>query len=659
MKRAAMIAGVAAVALAIGVVLLYRRDTRMLDRNLRLRISHVALTAWNPAGEGVRYFEGSVSRSRVRVEPLTLDEFPPSLRNAVIAVEDHRFYDHFGIDWRRTAMAAWQGIGRRESPRATSSLSQQLARNLYLDTERTYRRKVREGLLAIAIERSRSKNEILELYLNAVPMGHRATYDLVGMGAAAREFFGKPASELTAAQSALLAAMIQQPSTLNPRRRPAAAQERRNLVLALMRRWGYLGEAEYRAAVREPLGVVAEVETQKSATTGLYFVDTVRRELERAIGSQTVQAGRLEVATTLDPRLQAIAEEVVSRMAKRMDPGSRAKQGGRPEIALVALDARTGAVRALVGGRNYAKSQINHAFAQRQPGSTFKPFVYAAALDRAVQSRDFYFNTFTPVDDTPTTFVFNGSPYQPANYHGSVNGPMPARQALALSSNVAAVRVATMTGYDRIATLAKNAGLESTGATPSAALGSYEASPLQLAGAYTAFSNGGLAVRPYTVERVMDRRSGGTVYSHNTAAKPVMNPISAYLVTSMLEDVITYGTGFGVRQAGFRLPVAGKTGTDDDGWFAGFTSELLCVVWVGYDDNRNLGIEGGKSALPIWVDFMKQASQLAPYKRATTFQKPAGADRFVGWPAPDPPPIEPLAVDALVPTTVGDSGPAQ
>ncbi|MCC6591304.1 MAG: transglycosylase domain-containing protein [Bryobacterales bacterium] len=627
------------VAVFIGAGFAYTRATRVIDDAMDYKFRRIALHSWQaPGAASVKYFAGSLDKHRFRVQAVTLAETSPWVKKAVVAIEDHRFFDHSGIDFKRTARAVWDSFANSNRPRGTSSLTQQLARSLYLSTERSYRRKVREALIAMELERRKSKDEILELYLNTVPMGHRASYDLMGLGAASLDLFGKPLNNLDLPQSALLAGLIQQPTSLHPRRRPDAAKERRNLVLAVMRKLGYIDDNQYHSAVAAPLGVLPEQATHNAYSSGQYFIDAVRRELRDLEQPEKP----VDVVTTIDPRLQRIAEKTVALYGPKLDKLTAARhKGEKPEIALVALDTHSGAIRALVGGRNFEASQLNHAFSQRQPGSTFKPIVYAAALERSVRYGDFAFTPFTPVDDTPAVFIFNNVAYEPANYGGVVRGLMPARQALALSSNVATVRVALKVGYERVAALAQKVGLRSTQATPSAALGAYEVTPVQLAGAYTPFANRGLALKPYTIESIADRMTGALLYQHNTPAIPALDPTSAYLTTNMLEDVLTWGTGAYARQMGFRLPAAGKTGTDDDGWFAGFTTELLCVVWVGFDDNRDLGLDGSKSALPVWTDFMKEAGNLAPYNKAAKFEKPAAVDRFLAAMAPPPPPPDP------------------
>jgi penicillin-binding protein 1B len=295
-----------------------------------------------------------------------------------------------------------------------------------------------------------------------------------------------------------------------------------------------------------------------------------------------------------------------------------------PQVSLVALDPHTGEVRALVGGRNYNASQLNHALSMRQPGSVFKPFVYAAALETAVAGGSSILTPASVMVDEPTTFYFNRQVYQPSNFHEHYMGPVTLRTALAHSLNIATVQLAQQVGYDRVLRMARRAGLnEAIKATPAMALGAYETTPLEIAGAYTVFANDGIRVTPTTISLVR-APDGSIIYQHRPDRRNTLDPRVNYLMVSMMQDVLRYGTGGGVRARGFNLPAAGKTGTSHDGWFAGFTSNLLCVVWVGFDDNRELTLEGSKSALPIWAEFMKQASKFRRYQEARNFAAPSG-----------------------------------
>jgi penicillin-binding protein 1B len=337
-----------------------------------------------------------------------------------------------------------------------------------------------------------------------------------------------------------------------------------------------------------------------------------------------------EVYTTLDLNLQHAATEAVKIGMQNVDQLLRKKSGKKAgalpqaQVALVAIDPHTGEVKALLGGRDYTASQLNRALAKRQPGSAFKPFVYAAALNSALSGQPTVITPATVIMDEPTTFYSGNTAYTPANFGHATYGEVTVRQALTKSMNIPTVKLAQMTGYKAISNLARLAGLgDNIQPTPSIALGSYEATPLDIAGAYTIYSNQGLYVRPSLITQVKTR-DGRTIYSHTTEAHQVLDPRVSYLMVNLMEGVLIYGTGAGVRTRGFTVPAAGKTGTSRDGWFAGFTSQLLCVVWVGFDDNHDLNLEGSKSALPIWTEFMKRALQLPAYKDPKPFKPPSG-----------------------------------
>jgi penicillin-binding protein 1B len=335
------------------------------------------------------------------------------------------------------------------------------------------------------------------------------------------------------------------------------------------------------------------------------------------------------IYTTLDPDLQDAAEQAVAFGMGLVDAQLRKdKRGsippGQPQVALVALDPRTGEIKALVGGRNYAASQLNHALAMRQPGSVFKPIVYAAALETAISGGPKIFTPASILNDEPTTFRSGGQVYQPANFHNRYMGEVTLRTALAHSLNNATVELASQVGYARVVDMARRFGWnDAIQPTPAVALGAYENTPLEIAGAYSVFANGGERVAPTTISLVRGN-GGAVVYQRPAAARRVLDPRVNYLMVGMLEDVLRYGTGASVRARGFNLPAAGKTGTSRDGWFAGFTTNLLCVVWVGFDDNRELNLEGSRSALPIWVDFMKRVVRYGDYGSVRDFQPPPG-----------------------------------
>ena len=551
------------------------------------------------------------------------NDIPPVLVHAVISAEDRHFFHHTGFDFLRMAKAAWVDLKDGRKEQGASTLSMQLARGLWLEPAKSWKRKAEELLITLHLEAKLRKQQIFEDYANLVYLGRRGPFGIQGFAEAARTYFGKDLAQLDASASALLAGMVQRPSYYNPFRYPERARARRDVVLGMMRDNGYLTAAQYAAAAASPLQVSREA---ADGMADQYFVDYMNRELEATLQDRGRQAR--VIRTTLDPDLQQAAEEAVRIGMAEVDKTLHRRKHadippGQPQVALVALDPRTGEIKALVGGRNYAESQLNRALAMRQPGSVFKPIVYAAALDTALRGADEVFTPASIIDDDPTTFVFHGQTYEPNNMGHDFMGPVTLREALAHSLNVATVSLAEQVGYGKVAALARRLGLDSVEATPAIALGSYDATPVEIAGAYTAFASRGMLATPTSISEVR-AADGSVLYQHAADPKPVLDPRVAYLMVNMMEEVLRSGTGAGVRARGFALPAAGKTGTSRDGWFAGFTTRLECVVWVGYDDGRDLKLEGAHSALPIWTEFLKLAARLPAYRNAPNFRQPGG-----------------------------------
>ena len=554
------------------------------------------------------------------------EDIPKVLVNAIVSVEDKRFFHHEGFDALRMVKAAYVDLREGRKEQGASTLSMQLARSLLLSPDKRWTRKVAQLVMAMRLEQKLNKKQIFEYYCNQVYLGRLGTFSLHGFGAASQAYFGKDIQELSLSQAATLAGLIQRPSYYNPWRNLDRLQERRNLVLALMRQNGYIGDRDYRQAVGARL-VIAPA--SMPATGAPYFVDLVADELQTVLGERETRE-KLDVYTTLDLNLQQAANDAVRIGMQSVDQllrqraGKKAGSPPKAQVALVAIDPHSGEVRAMVGGRDYAASQLDRALAKRQPGSVFKPFVYAAALNSALLDRSTLVTPATLIMDEPTTFWSGNTPYQPANFGHASYGEVTVRQALMRSMNIPTVKLAQMTGYKAVSTLARQAGLgDSIRPTPSIALGAYEATPLDIAGAYTIYSNQGVYVHPSLIAQVKTRQ-GKVIYSHSPEARQVLDPRVAYLMVNLLEGVLQSGTGAGVRTRGFLVPAAGKTGTSRDGWFAGFTSQLLCVVWVGFDDNSDLNLEGAKSALPIWAEFMKRALQFQSYRDTKPFKPPPG-----------------------------------
>jgi penicillin-binding protein 1B len=559
--------------------------------------------------------------SREKRRLVSYPEIPRNLVNAIVSTEDKRFFQHSGFDFLRILKAAWVDLREGRKLQGASTITMQLARGLWLDRDKSWRRKLAETAMAIDLERRFAKSQIFESYFNQVYLGRQGSFSIHGFGEAARAYFDKDVRQLTLGEAATLAGMVQRPGYWNPFRYPERVKERRAVVLGLMRQNRLIGETQRKQADAEPL-VVRRGGSE--ADDAPYFVDLVNNELQNRVTEDNEDRGVLDVYTTLDPELQRAAAAAVLLGMTEVDAQLRNRHGDPPQVALVAMDPHTGEVKALCGGRNYNASQLNRALAMRQPGSVFKPFVYAAALNTMLGGGNRRFTPGSTIRDEPTTFWFDGRPYSPANFKDKFSGRVTLRRALAHSLNAATVALAQQVGFEQVAVLARNAGLgDRIRGTPAVALGAYETTPLDVAGAYTIFANQGVRLRPLLI-RSVHRQDGSTEFTSARESRPVLDPRIAYLMASMLEDVVRYGTAAGVRARGFTVPAAGKTGTSRDGWFAGFTSNLLCVVWVGYDDNRDLGLEGSRSALPVWTEFMKRAHQWGEYRDARPFPMPGG-----------------------------------
>ena len=566
-------------------------------------------------------------RNREKRRVVKYADIPPVLLHAVLSAEDRRFFQHAGFDPIGIVRAALVDIKERRNKQGASTISQQLARGMWLTTDRNWKRKMAELMITLQLEQKLSKEEIFELYCNQIDLGRRGSFTIRGFGEASEAYFGKDLQHLTIAEAATLAGMLRGASYYNPFRHPDRVRERRNVVLQEMRQNGYITDREYAVAVDTPLKMSSASGGSGDAP---YFVDMVNDELQNRFDNYDFQSQSYRIYTSLDPRLQRAANEAVKTGMAQVDEllakQKRHKGVSFPEaqVAMLVLDPHTGQIKALVGGRNYGQSQLNHVLAKRQPGSIFKPFVYAAAMNSALGGSSRTLTPATTVVDEPTTFWFDNKPYQPGNFQHEFMGVVTLRRALAHSLNVATIKVAEMVGYNNVVNLAHKAGInEDVRATPSMAIGSYEATPLEMAGAYTVFANNGVYVKPTFLDAVR-AQGGGEMYSHHPETHTVMDRRSNFLVVSMLEEVMRSGTAAAVRSRGFTVPAAGKTGTSHDGWFAGFTSQLLCVVWVGFDDNRELNLEGAHSALPIWTEFMKKALQYREYRDAREFPPPEG-----------------------------------
>ena len=577
----------------------------------------------------------SEDANRTKRRLLTYDEIPKNLVDAVVAIEDRRFFEHGGVDYIRMMGAMLNDIkpGHRWTE-GGSTLTMQLARGFFLTPERRIKRKLIEILITFQLEHRFTKQQIFAMYANEINLGQRGSFSIDGFGEAAQAYFGKDARQLSLSECALLAGIIQSPNRLNPFRHADRVMERRALVLDSMVETGAITKEQAEAAKAEPLHLVQASMDEGEAP---YFVDLVRDQLTQKLGDRDFNREGLRIYTSLDPDLQRIATVAVNSTIHVVDEQvdkkhARDKKLGQsypyPQVALVALDPHTGQVLALVGGRNYGDSQFNHAVRERPTGSIFKPFVYAAAFNTAVQGtmlpgQNKLFSQVTMLNDQQTTYDVGGQEYTPHNMEGVYHDQVTARYALQKSLNNATIGLAAMVGFDQVAALAREAGIRNARGTPSVAIGSYDAMPLDMAGAYTVFANNGVHLDPWMLASVRTP-TGDVISDYAPTSRQVLDPRVAYLTTDMLKNVINHGTGEKVRALGFTSPAAGKTGTSHDAWFAGFTSNLLCIVWVGNDDYTDLKIEGADAAAPIWAEFMKKAVLLPQYSDTNEFTAPDG-----------------------------------
>jgi penicillin-binding protein 1B len=557
-------------------------------------------------------------RSKRRFVPL--EEIPAHVSQAILATEDRRFYSHTGFDPIGIGRALAVDLLSGELRQGASTITQQLVKNYFLSPERSWRRKILEAYLAVLLESRTTKDEILELYLNEVYLGQRGSFAINGVEQAAQTFFGKNVGNLTIAESALLAAMIRAPNASSPYRHPEPIRQRRDVVLRQMVDAGFIDETTSELESARPLGLVEGTIDRGEAP---YFIDALTRELTKDYDAGNLQTRGLSVYSTMDPYLQNRAQQAVVEGLEEIR--SQLSQGGDvPQAALVALSPQTGDVLAIVGASSYGTSQFNRAVdAHRQPGSAFKPFVYLAAFENG-GDKSGAATPATIVVDEPTTFRQAGKSWTPQNYSRRFEGRVSYRRALALSLNVATARIGQDVGFDRVVALWEAMGMSSElSPYPSLVLGAFEVTPLELATAYAVLANGGRRVEPRFYTRLIDS-SGAVLGERPVVSRPVASPESAYLVTDMLGSVLSFGTAREIRARGFTADAAGKTGTTNDNrdaWFVGYTPDVLTAVWVGYDDNRPLGLTGSQAALPIWTRFMKAAVSGREKER---FTAPAG-----------------------------------
>jgi len=594
-----------------------------------------------PEASRVYAADGSVvadlsPQRRIVVE---LDDVPAIVRDGVVAVEDRRFYRHHGIDYRGVARAVWRNLSTLSVSEGFSTITMQLVRSVFperLPLSRRFSRKVCEVHLARHIESRAPKDEILEMYLNQIYFGA----GLYGIEAAARGYFASTARALRPEEAALLVGLVQSPSRYNPRRNPMAAIQRRNVVLDVMAREGVLTREEAERAKAEPLWLAAPEEAAGSAP---YFVAAVRSEVRERFGPDADVRG-LRVFTGLDPHIQRAADRALVEQVERIEAGAYGRyphavpsDGTAPDEPvlqgmIVVMDPHTGEIRAVTGGRDFSTSQFNRAFqARRQPGSAFKPIVYAAAMEQGLP-------VTARVATGPVSVSTRGSPtWRPGDHVADTVETLSVRNAIAVSSNHAAVRVGRWVGEDRVASLGRALGLSTPiPPYPSIHLGAAEVIPAELVAAFAAFGNGGYRIEPTLIRRVEDRR-GRVVWRAPSPREQVLDPGVAFITLTLLEGVVNHGTGRVIRDLGFWLPAAGKTGTTNEGrdaWFIGMTPDLVAGVWLGLDQPRRImaGASGGRLAAPVWAEMMTRVYE----------------DRTV--PTPWTPPLEVVAAQIDVAT---------
>src|SRR5438132_5977682 len=545
--------------------------------------------------------------------PVALSAVPKSVVDGIIATEDKNFYHHEGISIRGTIGALLTDVRQKALTHGGSTLTQQLVKNLFLNPERTWRRKGTEALMAVLLEARYSKNEILEAYLNEIYLGQNGAVQIIGVEQASQVYFGKHVTYLTLPESATLAGMIRSPNVLSPLKYPDRAKSRRDLVLKLMLEQGKIEQTEYERAVAVPLTTARFPKTSRSAP---FFVDLVLKQLRETYPETQLKTEGLRIFTTLDTIMQRSAEQALEAGIVDLDKRyPYLKKSATPlEGVILTIQPGTGYVKALVGGRNYSKTQFNRAIqARRQPGSLFKPFVYVTAMDpeRGQQA----FTAATVLDDSPISVRTGNAVWQPQNYDLRFHGRVSVRDALAHSYNIPAVRAAIDAGVPNVIKTASTIGIESRlEPYPSVSLGSFEVTPLEIAYAYSAFANLGVKAEPISILAV-STREGKVLESREVKMKRVAPASVCYVMNDILKDVFNYGTAGKARSLGFERAFAGKTGTTSDyrdPWFIGYWPRIPTLVWIGFDDGHSVRLAGSDACLPIWASHMNRIGGLIP-----------------------------------------------
>lgn len=580
--------GLLCLSFSVLVLLLYLRSQPLPEAFVKQ-----TTTIYSATGEVLDTMHRGVNRIVV-----PLEDMAPTLIDATIAIEDRSFREHYGFDWKRLAMAAYVDVINMEMQQGASTITQQLARNLYLTLDKTWERKIKEALLAIQLELNYSKDEILEMYLNQIYYGHSA----YGAQAAAQTYFGKDVKDLSLAESALLAGIPKGPSYYSPFVHFERAKNRQKLILNAMERDGLITAKQAEQAYAEEIKL-RERSKEQAAEFAPYFRDYIANLVQNTYGidEEVFVHGGLKIYTTLDPAMQKKAEEIIERVLPADNPDL--------QVSLVAMDPATGHIKAMVGGRDYKKSQYNRVLAKRQPGSAFKPILYLTALQNG-------FTPLTMMKSEPTVFTYDqNKQYIPRNFgnryaHKMIN----MREAIKTSDNIYAVKTIEFLGPQKVAEQAKKLGISSNiTAVPSLALGTSPVSPLELNTAYGAIVNKGELVQPIAITSIEDSQ-GNVLFQEETVKTRVADPVSSALLVNMMQSVFERsGTGYRVVHE-LNRPVAGKTGsTDVDAWLSGFTPQLVATVWVGYDKNQLVDdVTEGYLSKKIWAQFMESALQDQP-----------------------------------------------
>lgn len=541
---------------------------------------------------------------------VTLQEVPQKLLESVILIEDERFFKHLGVDPVGIGRAMLKNLMAMRFAQGGSTLTQQLVKNYFLQSQKTLARKFKEAVIAIALERHHSKGEILEAYINEIYFGQRGSSSVSGVGEASRLYFGKDVGQLTIGESALLAGMIRSPSEYSPFKSKDAARARRDFVLGRLYEKGLISARELADGKAEP---IITPQRRQQVVMAPYFIQFVKQQLQELYPENVLQSEGMRIFTTLDMTAQIAAEQAVQKGLADLDKSAASvlpKNHADPlQGALISIQPQTGYIRAMVGGRDFNNTQFNRITqARRQPGSTFKPFVYLTAFDPNRSKKTFYPSSY--IDDMRFSIESGGKPWSPENYDKKEHGRVTLRSALENSYNIATAKLALDAGLEEVVTTARDAGLTSElQPVPSIALGSFEVTPMELASAYTIFANNGIRALPASIVQVVDK-SGQVLQRKAMEVHKKFDAGAVYLTTHTLKGVLDRGTAAGARKMGFSGIAAGKTGTTSnykDAWFVGFTPSLLTLVWVGYDDNTTMNLSGGRAALPIWTNFMKQS----------------------------------------------------